>query len=74
MPAPVGVQRRLDIAAAADPGEHLAQRFLPPLLLRRPRLVMIVSFFQTAQMFFHDRVVVLQIKLSRVQRLPSSRS
>ena len=67
VPAPVGVERRLDIAALADLGEHHLQQFLPLFHLMRTGSVVIVELFQTVELFNGHGIIHGQIKLTGVE-------
>ena len=67
MTAPVGVERRLDIAAFADLGKHFFQQLLPLFSLAGPGSIKIIEFFQALGLLFQDILIVGRIELSAVQ-------
>ena len=66
-PAPVGVQRRLNIAALADLREHLLQQRRAPGLFARTGAVVIVKLLHALRLDLHDLVGVGIVERSVVQ-------
>ena len=63
MTAPVGIERRLNIAVFSDFREHLPQERRPLFLLQWPGGVVVIEPFQAEKLLFQDGAVIGPVEL-----------
>lgn len=61
------MQRRLDIAVAADLSEHLLEDLCALFSLGRAGRIVIIKKFKTGSLLFYDLIIIRQIEFSAVE-------
>ena len=64
MPAPVGVQRRLDVAVLPNFCQHLLEHLLPLLPFMRPRGIVVVELFHAVELLLHQFLITRPVDLT----------
>ena len=70
MTAPVGIERRLNIAVFSDFREHLPQELRPLFLLQGPGGVVVIEPFQAEKLLFQDGAIIGPVELPVVLQFP----